>query len=130
MQKSLMICCTCIAAVGYEHRRGDCAGLWIMRAGLQSQQWGRKKAAALAAARLAEDGAEPLRPHVLALLNALLTEVSSDNKLSPGRGFRFSASSLCATCLLPMRTADTPYHLQSAAEPDMSCRKRKSPHLH
>ena len=47
------------------------------RAGLQSQQWGRKKAAALAAARLAEDGAEPLRPHVLALLNALLTEVAA-----------------------------------------------------
>ncbi len=48
----------------------------ITDAGLQSQQWGRKKAAALAAARLAEDGADPLRPHALTLLNALLTEVS------------------------------------------------------
>ena len=46
-------------------------------AGLQSQQWGRKKAAALAAARLAEDGADPLRPHALRLLDALLTEVST-----------------------------------------------------
>ena len=53
----------------------SCRAYVAASAGLQSQQWGRKKAAALAAARLAEDGADALRPHVLALLNALLAEV-------------------------------------------------------
>ena len=51
-------------------------------AGLQSQQWGRKKAAALSVARLAEDGADPLRPHALALLHALLAEASAQSPLS------------------------------------------------
>ena len=44
-------------------------------AGLQSQQWGRKKASALAVSGLAENGADALAPHALQLADALLTEV-------------------------------------------------------
>lgn len=43
--------------------------------GLQSQQWGRKKASALAVAGLAESGADALTPHAVMLADALLAEV-------------------------------------------------------
>ena len=43
--------------------------------GLQSQQWGRKKASALAVSGLAENGADALAPHALKLADALLAEV-------------------------------------------------------
>ena len=46
-----------------------------MRPDLGSQQWGRKKAAALAVAALAKSGAEALPPHTPALATALLAEL-------------------------------------------------------
>ena len=65
-----------VRVVEQEMSANSACNVGTRRAGLQSQQWGRKKAAALAAARMAGDGADALRPHVLALLNALLAEVS------------------------------------------------------
>ena len=50
----------------------------MRRIGLQSQQWGRKKASALAVSGLAENGAETLAPHALKLADGLLTEVRGD----------------------------------------------------
>lgn len=44
-------------------------------ADLGSQQWGRKKAAALAVTALAKSGAEALPPHTPALASALLAEL-------------------------------------------------------
>ena len=47
-----------------------------MRTGLKSQQWGRKKAAALAVAKVADGSPDVLAPHAPALLSALLAEVN------------------------------------------------------
>ena len=44
--------------------------------GLKSQQWGRKKAAALAVGKVAEGSPDVLAPHAQSLLSALLAEVN------------------------------------------------------
>ena len=62
--------CTASAGAGLRLHMREVVALVV--AGLQSGQWGRKKAAAAAASKLCDSGADALAPHAAALLDALL----------------------------------------------------------